>query len=182
MCFILQAAKTRISFAFLTEDGSFTENIPNPVAYIPNLKALLISEPNENRIAIYDSKSFDFRSWFLHPCIKNGNRFKLPINFFKLQNGHFLIFEEDQINILNDNFAPYQPPIVGNFLPILKAKNDQIFVEHASQGPQKNELNKKPLPCKKSFKVLSNSRRRPHFKRLFQKVRGGVTGQLLLVI
>ena len=119
----------------MTEDGSFTENSPNPVAYIPNYKALLISEPNENRIGIYDSKSFNFRSWLLHPSTKKGDRFKLPIKFFKLQNGHFFIFEEDQINILNDNFAPYQPPIVGNFLPILKKRNDHIFVEHHSQGP-----------------------------------------------
>ena len=133
MCFIPKAAKTRISFAFLTEDGSFTENTPNPVAYIPNYKALLISESNKN--GIYDSRSFNFRSWLMHPSIIKGDRFKLPINFYKMKNGHFFIFEEDQINILNDSFAPYQPPIVGNFLPLLKTKNDHIFVEHVSQGP-----------------------------------------------
>ena len=130
----VQAAKTRVSFAFLTQNGSFAENLPNPVAYISNYKAVLISEPNKNRIGIFDSNTFNFRSWLQHPSITNGTTFKLTSKFLLLKNGHFLILEKDQINILNGNFAPYQQPVKGEFISVFET-DDEIPVEQIYRGP-----------------------------------------------
>ena len=135
MCFIWQAIKAGISFAFLTQEGSFSENFKKPVAYIPKYKALLKSEPNNDRIGVYDPQTFNFRCWFQHPNVQNGITFKSPSKFLLLENGHFFILEENQINILNGNFAPYQPPLVGKFMSISRGLNDEVLTTQEHQGP-----------------------------------------------
>lgn len=134
MCFIWKATKAGISFAFLTSDGSFSENLKKPVAYIPKYKSLLKSDPYNNRIGIYDPMTLNFRCWFQHPNIQNGKTFNFPSKFLLLGNGHFFILEENQINILNGSFAPYQAPFVGKFMSISMGLNDEVLTTQLFKG------------------------------------------------
>ena len=131
-----------MSFALLTNNGSFIENGKKPVAYIPSFKTVLIAEPDQNRIGIYDSNRLKFRSWLQHPSTANGHQFQLPSSFLHLRNGHFFILEENQINILNGNFAPYQEPLIGKFLTLSQGNNDEVVTKQLLGGSEEksNEI------------------------------------------
>jgi hypothetical protein len=96
---------------------------------------VLISEPDQNRIGIYNAKTLEFICWLEHPNKTKGQEFKFPSCFLQLRNGHFFILEETQINILNANFAPYQQPIIGNFFGISKGPDQEILTFQLQRGP-----------------------------------------------
>ena len=124
-----------VSFATLTNDGAFTGFLSRPVAYLPNYNRVLIAETDENRIGLYNAKTFKFNCWLEHPNPTKGTEFKSPSCFLHHRNGHFFILEETQINILNCNFAPYQQPIFGKFTGISKGQNEDILIFQLNQGP-----------------------------------------------
>ena len=124
-----------VSFASLTNDGTFTGFLSRPVAYLPNYNRVLIAETDENRIGIYNAKTLEFNCWLEHPNPMKGTEFKFPTCFLQHKNGHFFILEETQINILNCNFAPYQQPILGKFSGISKGPNEDILIIQLHQGP-----------------------------------------------
>ena len=130
-----QALKASISFAFLRDDSAFTGHISRPVAYIPTYSTVLISEPDHDRIGIYNAKSLEFKCWLEHPNKMKGTAFNTPNAFIHHKNGDFFILEESQINILNGNFAPLQKPILGHFVGMSKGPNGEILAFKIAKGP-----------------------------------------------
>ena len=150
-----QALKASVSFALLKNTAGFTGFLNKPVAYLPKFNSVLLSEPYENRIGIYNAKTFAFNSWLQHPNITNGTKFQFPHGFLLLENGNFVIIEETQINILNKNLAPCQPPIAGKFMGLSEGpKGEIITLQLPGVGEWKfglkklTEKNRKYVWCK----------------------------------
>jgi hypothetical protein len=94
-------------------------------AYLPKFQTALIAEPEQNRICIYNARTFNFLSWVTHPDITKGTTFQFP-NIFVLKNGHILILEDHQINVLDENFVPLQKAISGRFVGLSEKPNGSI--------------------------------------------------------
>ena len=106
-----------------------------PVAFLAAFNSVLITHPEQNRIGIYDAKDIKFISWLQHPDNRYGYHFKFPISFLLSNNGHFIILEKNQINILNKNFAPCQKAILGTFLSIKLLQDEFVVTTQLEGGP-----------------------------------------------
>ena len=119
----------------LAQNRICTNTIRKSSVYIPTFNSVLVSNPEQNKIGIYDAKTFEFRSWLQHPDTRNGHHFNFPTDILHLKNGHFLILEKTQINVLNKNFAPHQKAILGTFLSLEHEQDDDILASHLDSGP-----------------------------------------------
>jgi hypothetical protein len=113
-------------------------------AYLPKFQTVLIAEPEKNRICIYNARTFNFLSWVTHPDITKGTTFQVP-NIFVLKNGHILILEDHQINILDENFVPLQKAISGRFVGLSEKPNGSISAIKLTESKSDEQLCNKKL-------------------------------------
>ena len=75
----------------------------------------------------YSIRSLKFIDWLEHPVNTQGFKFDNPKSLLLLENGDFLIMENDKLNILNKNFSPLQPPILGRFNGLQECPDGSVY-------------------------------------------------------
>ena len=104
--------------------------IKRPFAFFPSLSVVLIAEPGENKIGIYDAKTLNFHSWMLNPDVRYGTKFVRPNYFLILKSGTVFLLEENKINILDVNFVPSQKPLSGSFLKLVEGESGTVWIQN----------------------------------------------------
>ena len=122
-----QALEAAASFISLLDPEEFGGKVDRPTAYLPKFNSVLIAEPEKNRIGIYNAKTLEFQVWLKHPNNTRGNSFEFPNCFYMMKNGLFIILEKSQLNILNQDFFPYQKPILGSFCGLSEGPKGDIL-------------------------------------------------------
>ena len=145
MCNFSQALKTGISFSKLFEKNTFSGRIKRPFACITKFNIVLLAEPYENKIGLYNARTLNFLSWMVHPDTSKGTRFEFPFCFFIMMNGNIIILEASQMNICDVNFVPIQQPIPGKFLSLSEEANGSILATQIQGLGTDNKLSVKKL-------------------------------------
>ena len=151
----LQALKAGISFSPLLEQKAFSGVLESSYAYLPKFQTVLIAEPEKNRIGIYNARTFNFLSWVMHPDITKRTMFQFP-NIFVLKNGHILILEDHQLNILNENFVPLQKAIPGKFVGLSEESSISISAIKLTESKSDELFSKKLVLIGEGYCCVAN--------------------------
>jgi hypothetical protein len=122
-----------------TRLSSITEDClaaPHSVAYSPHLHMFLVSEPDCNRIGLYNAETFEFIDWLFFQPRYRGNEVKAPSYLKTLNNGCLAIVTQEVLMIFAADLGHLKVTFRGSFRGLAESRGGDIFtIADTPSGP-----------------------------------------------
>ena len=87
---------------------------PCCLTFVEHRNIALVSEPQFDRIGVYNSDNFRFKCWLENPDEEKGYTFNNPTSILSPSDGYIVVIEKEKLHVLNRGFAK-QSSIIGNY-------------------------------------------------------------------
>ena len=122
---------------------------PHSISYVPQRNLFLVSEPNQNRVGVYNAETFKFHIWMDYPkhFAKTRHHYEYPSSILSLSNEFLALIECDRLHIFDSHGVSVQS-FGGEYHGLSEGQNGEIFTLSKNIAGQ---------PCvKKLVKTSSN--------------------------
>merc|ERR1719427_2176455 len=122
-----------------TRQGSITEDClaaPHSVAYSPHWHIFLVSEPDFNRIGLYNAETFEFIDWLRLPTRYRSHEVTAPSYLKTLNNGCLAIVTREVLMIFAADLSHLKVTFRGSFRGLAESREGDIFtIADTPSGP-----------------------------------------------
>jgi len=101
---------------------------PHSIAYLPYVNYFLVTEPDQNRVGLYEAETFRFYCWLQYPQQYANDRkhYTYPTSVLSLTNGCVALVERNKLHVFDQNIRPLFA-IQGVFQGLAEGPNSQIL-------------------------------------------------------
>ena len=101
---------------------------PHSIAYLPYVNYFLVTEPDQNRVGLYEADTFQFHSWLEYPQQYANLRqnYTYPTSILSLSSGCITLIERNKLHVFDRYVCPLQA-IPGVFHGLTEGPNRQIL-------------------------------------------------------
>ena len=98
---------------------------PCCLAFLPSRSECLVTEPQHDRVGVYEMEKMKFQAWLEQPRME-GHKYNHPTAVLGLQNGLLMVVERDRIQIFNKGVQALQT-ISGRFYGLAEGPGGEVF-------------------------------------------------------
>jgi len=101
---------------------------PHSIAYLPYVNYFLVTEPDQNRVGLYEADTFQFHSWLEYPIQYANSRqnYTYPTSVLSLSSGCIALIERNKLHVFDRYVCPLQA-ISGVFHGLTEGPSRQIL-------------------------------------------------------
>eukprot|EP00092_Neocalanus_flemingeri_P016904 GFUD01018283.1.p1 GENE.GFUD01018283.1~~GFUD01018283.1.p1 ORF type:complete len:1018 (+),score=268.26 GFUD01018283.1:39-3092(+) len=101
---------------------------PHSITYLPKFHIFLVTEPDQDRVGIYEAETFKFLTWMEYPIqfAKTRLSYDYPTSILSLSNGFLVLLEKTRLHIFDADVKLIQS-IGGVFHGLTEGPNGEIF-------------------------------------------------------
>jgi len=108
---------------------------PHSVAYSPHWHMFLVSEPDYNRVGLYNADNFEFYDWLNMSDVLRRQRDHSPREMKTLKNGLLVLLTDKALTIFDSDFR-FKVAFYGRFRGLAESGEGHIFtIEETLSGP-----------------------------------------------
>jgi len=101
---------------------------PHSIAFLPTINYFIVTEPELNRVGLYQGDSFKFECWLRYPGHFSSDRqyFTFPTSIISLSNGCIALMERNKFHVFDQHVRPIHA-VSGTFHGLTEGPNLQIL-------------------------------------------------------
>jgi len=101
---------------------------PHSIAFLPSINYFIVTEPELNRVGLYQGDSFKFECWIQYPRHFSSERqnFTFPTSILSLSSGWIALMERNKFHVFDQHLRPIHA-VSGTFHGLTEGPNLQIL-------------------------------------------------------